>query len=231
MGTEDHVARGWPESEQVLDWPMANHRAVERAFAGLIARSSTARLLPIHCPSETGKSHITRQLLRNASKLPGLHGGRLDFKGSTHLAGALAEFAENLGVVEPPRAQSCCEQLSHILTSLRARAQPTLLIFDTFEAAGEAERWLREVLLPKLAHPTSSWLRTVVAGQTTTMPHGETWAVCSAEPVRLIAPSAQDWFEYSRERRPDIPLEVVSELHEYAAGKSGLLAQLLGPKS
>ena len=42
------------------------------------------------------------------------------------------------------------ERLAKIFTELRRRAQPTLLVFDTYEAAGEAKDWVERVLLPYL---------------------------------------------------------------------------------
>ena len=45
---------------------------------------------------------------------------------------------------------------------LKQRARPALLVFDTYEAAGEAQDWMEKQLLPSLIRAT--WLRVVMAG-------------------------------------------------------------------
>ena len=95
------VALDWPDVTPALDWPVANHREAKRAFAELITHRAPFRILPIYGPTEIGKTHLTKQFLRNAFKIPGLTCGRLDFKGSTDIDTELRIFAQNLKVEAP----------------------------------------------------------------------------------------------------------------------------------
>jgi hypothetical protein len=45
---------------------MADHSKVRAAFESLLTCSVPCRFLPLCDPSESGKSHITRQMLGNA---------------------------------------------------------------------------------------------------------------------------------------------------------------------
>ena len=217
----------WPLVPPPLDWPVANHSEAQRAFAQLLTRDSPCRLLSIHGHSETGKSHLTRQFVRNALKIPHLACGRFDFKGSTDMRAEAAAFAGQLDLPLPAQ-DSLNDQLRHILDGLKQRATPTLLVFDTFELAGEAERWVKESLLLMLTR--SPWLRVAIVGQTALRPHGEIWADCGAPPIELRPPSAQEWFEFGRAHRPDLTLDFVNQAHAYVGGKSAVLAQLLRPQ-
>ena len=86
LGTGPSIAGfSWPEPRAPLLWPMADHSGVREAFARLLARDATWRFLPIRGPTETGKSHITKQMLANALRIPELACGRFDFKGTTDM--------------------------------------------------------------------------------------------------------------------------------------------------
>ena len=89
--------------------------------------------------SETGKSHISKQMIRSAMLLPGVVSGRFDFKGTTDMERELRAFVQQLDVALPPAGQRLNERLGHVLDELKRRAQPALLVFDTYEAAGEAQ--------------------------------------------------------------------------------------------
>jgi hypothetical protein len=218
----------WPVEAPLLDWPVADHSEARAAFANLITRGARFRLLPIHGHTETGKSHLTNQFLGNALKMPDLACGRFDFKGCTDMGAELSSFAGRLGVDAPASGPAVSSQLAHILTSLTRRALPTLLIFDTFELAGDAERWIKETLL--LAIIRAPWLRVIVVGQKTAVPHGQPWAGLSHEPIELRLPTAQEWFEFARTHKPELDLDFVERAHR-SCPKSAVLAQLLGPKA
>ena len=71
LGTGPSIAGlSWPEPPASLLWPMADHSGVREAFARLLAPDATRRFLPILGPTETGKSHITKQMLANALQIP-----------------------------------------------------------------------------------------------------------------------------------------------------------------
>ena len=217
----------WPEVAPALDWPVADHRAARSAFGELVTRSSPFRLLPIHGGSETGKTHLAKQFQGNAFRIPDLACGLFDFKGTSDMDAELRNLAEQLDVPPTRPNTGVVAQLTEIIASLKDKPRPTLLIFDTFERAGEAERWVTGSLL--LTMSRSSWLRVVVIGQKTTRAFGEPWAAFSAQPVALAPPTPEDWFDYGRQHREKLTFDNVVLMHEYSNGKSALLAQLLGP--
>lgn len=139
---------------------------------------------------------------------------------------ALRTFAESLEVPAPTES-GVSRQLADIFAALKKAERPTLLIFDTFELAGETERWVKESLL--LSSVRAPWLRVIVVGQRVPSKHGEPWAAFSTEPILLRSPTPQEWFEYGQPHKPGLTLEFVQQAHEFSAGKGTLLAQLLGP--
>jgi hypothetical protein len=48
---------------------VADHSGVREAFACLLTRDAPWRFLPIVGPTETGKSHITKQMLAELSQI------------------------------------------------------------------------------------------------------------------------------------------------------------------
>lgn len=221
------VGPSWPETPPPLDWPMADHTGARQAFANLLARKATWRYLPVRGPSETGKSHITRQMLANALRVPDLACGRFDFKGTTDMDAELRAFVQDLGVPLPPPAPRLNDRLTNILDELKQRAQPTLLVFDTYEAAGEAQDWVEKQLLHSLIRAT--WLRVVIAGQSVPSSAGAVWASIAPPPLQLVPPPPADWFAYSREHRADVTLADVETACRLASNKASLLAQMFGP--
>lgn len=217
----------WPEIAPPLDWPVADHSTAYDAFAKLITRAAAFRLLSIHGESETGKSHLTKQFLRNALNIPDLTCGRFDFKGSSDMDGALRAFAERLEAPPPKPGTPVSAQLGELFASVKKAARPTLLIFDTFEQAGDADRWVKENFL--LAIVRAPWLRVIIVGQRVPKSHGEPWAGVSSPPVELRPPTPQEWFDYSQPHKPGVTLEFVHQAHAFCGGKSALLAALLGP--
>jgi hypothetical protein len=229
----DHYTRNapadpdWPEVAPSLDWPVADHSEARGAFERLITRAAPFRILPIHGSSETGKSHLSKQFLGNSFKIDGLSRGRFDFKGSSDMDAELRGFAERLKVKMPAPGTGVSAQLANIFASLEATARPTLLIFDTFELAGEAERWVKENLL--LSVITARWLRVIIVGQRVPARLGEPWARISSPPIELRPPTPEEWFAYGQPHKPTLTLEFVRQAHQFAGGKSSLLNQLVGP--
>ena len=219
----------WPIDAPPLDWPVADHREAQGTFARLITRGSPFRLLLIRGISDTGKSHLTKQFLRNALKMPDITCGRFDFKGSSDMDAELRAFAERLEVSPPTPSTGVIGQLAHVFASLKKAARPTLLIFDTFELAGEAERWVKENLL--LSVIRAPWLRVLIVGQRVPAKHGEAWEGISSDLIELRPPTPQEWFEFGKPNKPGLTLEFVRQAHEISDGKSAVLAQLLGPRA
>lgn len=218
----------WPEKPTTLLWPIADHSGARDAFAHLLDREAAWRFLPIRGPpSETGKSHITRQMLANALHIPGLACGRFDFKGTTGMDAELRTFVQDLGVPLPSANPELNERLGDVLDRLKREMRPALLIFDTYEAAGNAEDWVEKCLLPTLIRAT--WLRVVVVGQQVPTSSGAVWTSMSCAPLELVPPPPKDWFEYSKQHRPELTLADVEAAWRLARNKASLLAQMLGP--
>ena len=217
----------WPEAPPLLDWPMADHTGAREAFALLLAQNASWRYLPLRGSSEVGKSHITRQMLANALRVPDLACGRFDFKGTTDMDAELHAFVQDLGVPLPPASPRLNERFTKMLNDLKQRAQPTLLIFDTYEAAGEGRDWVEKQLLSTLIRAT--WLRVVIAGQVVPSATGAVWASIAPAPLELRPPPPADWFAYGKHHRDDLTLEDVERVCRLASNKASLLAQLLGP--
>jgi len=225
---EPTVAR-WPKDVPVLQWPMADHGDARGVFAKLLSETSTERALLVRGASETGKSHMSKQMIRNAMLLPGVVAGRFDFKGTTNIGIEIEAFSRPLDI-EPPTGQTLNERLAKIFTELRRRARPTLLVFDTYEAAGETKEWVERVLLPHLVF--ARWLRIVVIGQSVPDRIGSTWESFAAGPLTLHLPDPEDWLAYGRVNCGDtLDLKFVTQAHQYADGKPSLLGGLLGPRS
>jgi SEFIR domain len=223
----DTTSASWPETSPPLSWPMADHSAARKAFAALLTSKVQLRFLPICGLSETGKSHITRQMLGNVLAIPDIACGRFDFKGTTGMDNEVKAFVQqDLGVPEPAPNSRLQERLGEILTALKQRACPTLLIFDTYEMAGDAQDWVEKQLLPCLIRAT--WLRVVIAGQKVPDSIGAVWAAVAHPTVRLVTPEPADWFDYARQHRPDLTLSDVETACRLTR-KSSVLDQLLGP--
>ena len=223
------IVADWPESVDSLKWPLANHDKARSAFAELVTRSATFRFLAIKGGRETGKSHLTEQFFNNAQRrVTACRCARFDFKGIDQIDQTLATFVQHLDVPLPPAASSLSDRFRHILQSLVQRQQPRLLIFDTYEDAGDTDRWVRESLLTSLhRHP---WLRVVIAGQEVPPCHGNAWAEDSKLLV-LDAPEPDHWMEYAVASGRTITATTLAEVHKLTGGKASILAELCGPQS
>jgi hypothetical protein len=217
----------WPDEPPLLRWPMADHTEARAAFAQLITRTPQWRFLPLRGPSEVGKSHITKQMLGNVLRMPDLFCGRFDFKGTTDMDAELRGFVQHLEMPFPPAGQRLSQSLGGVLDALKQRSRPTLLIFDTYEAAGEAEDWVEQQLLVSLIR--AKWLRVVVAGQRVPEPTGESWEAEASSIITLKPPAPTDWFDYTKPHRPDLTLADVETACRLARNKAPQLAQMLGP--
>lgn len=222
-------ALDWPEQPPPVRWPMADHREVRTAFELLLTRTAPWRVLLVRGPSEAGKSHITRQMLGNALRVPDLACGRFDFKGTTDMDAELRAFVQQLDVTLPPPGQRLNERLGHVLDALKQRAHPALLVFDTYEAAGEAQDWMEKQLLPNLIRAT--WLRLVITGQRVPDRSSAIWESDAAPLITLKPPPPADWLEYAKQYNADLTLEEVEKICRLASHKASTLQQLFGPRT
>lgn len=219
----------WPSDPPALQWPIADHSEARHAFATLLTALSPSRALLVQGPSETGKTHMSKQMTRNAIGLGSVACGRFEFKGTTNMSVEVEAFSQFLGI-EPPEGQTLNERLAKIFIELRRRAQPTVFIFDAYEAAGDAKDWIEGVLLQYLV--SAAWLRVVVIGQSVPVRAGTTWESIAASTIRLGPPGLEDWFEYGRAHRgEEVDLDFVTKVHQSVDGKATVLAAILGPRS
>ena len=224
---DEDDATDWPENPPPLIWPMADHSQARTAFEQLLTRKAPWRFLPIQGPSETGKSHITRQMPSNALRVPGLACGRFDFKGTTDMDAEVRAFVQELGIPPPSSGLRLNERLAHILDALKQRGRPALLVFDTYEVVGDAQDWVEKQLLPSLIRAT--WLRVVICGQKVPDSIGAIWAAAASTIITLELPPPAEWFDYGRQHHPSLTMEEVETVCRYA-DKAPILAQLFGPK-
>ena len=221
------VGPHWPAAPPSLSWPMADHSGACEAFADLLTAAARRRYLPIRGETETGKSHITRQMLANALAMPDIACGRFDFKGTTGVDIEVTAFVQELGIPLPAPAPRMDVRLGQILHELKQRAHPTLLIFDTFEMAGETADWIDKQLLPTLIR--ADWMRVVIAGQQVPDSAGAVWIRVARPTLQLVPPPTEEWFRYGRQHRSGLTRDEVETACRLASHKASLLAQLLGP--
>jgi hypothetical protein len=224
---KDVITLDWPEQPPPVRWPMADHREVRTAFTRLLTRISPWRVLLVRGPSEAGKSDITRQMFGNALRMRDLACGRFDFKGTTDMDAELRAFVQQLDVPLPSAGQQLSERLGHVLDVLKRRAHPALLVFDTYEAAGDAQDWMEKQLLPTVIRAT--WLRVVIAGQQVPDRTGAIWESDAAPLISLKPPPPADWLEYASQHHVDVTLDEVEKICRLAANKASTLRQLFGP--
>jgi hypothetical protein len=168
-------------------------------------------------------------MLSNALRVPGLGCGRFDFKGIIDMDAEVRAFVQDLDVPLPPVGSRLNERLGHILNGLKQRPRPALMVFDTYESAGEAQDWVEKQLLPSLIRAT--WLRVVIAGQRIPERPGAIWEEDACPIITLKPPPAPDWLNYGKRHRPELTLADVEIACRLACDRASLLAQLLGPKS
>lgn len=219
----------WPTEPPELRWPMADHSEVRAAFGELLTRTSAFRLLPVRGPSGTGKTHVSKQMLANALHVEQLECGRFDFKGTSGMDAEVRTLASLLDVPVPPARDQLGDRLGHILDELKARRRPTLLVFDTYEAAGEAIQWIERELLTGLIR--APWMRVAILGHAAPDPSGSVWESVSSPTIELRPPPPEDWFDFGRVHERDVTLDFVRQAHKLCRGSAAVLAELLGPQN
>jgi hypothetical protein len=219
----------WPEKVDELRWPLANHDEARAAFAELVTRATRFKFLAIQGSSETGKSHLTKQFLTNAQRrITACRCARFDFKGTDQLDQAFADFALQLDIPQPPVSGNLIDNFRHILQILSNKQKPTLLLFDTYENAGDADHWVRESLLTSLHRHT--WLRVVIAGQKVPPCHANPWGEDSKF-LPIQPPSPDHWVQYAKDYGRRISASTLKEVHKLTGGKASILAELCAPNN
>ncbi len=117
------VAARWPSDPPMLHWPMADHGEAREAFAKLLCGAAPERALLVRGASETGKSHMSKQMIRNAMPLPEVVSGRFDFKGTTSIGVEIEAFSQPLDI-EPPTGRDIKGAAGQDLHAVAAESTP-----------------------------------------------------------------------------------------------------------
>ena len=118
-------------------------------------------------------------------------------------------------------------RLEGIFSALRARAQPTLLLFDTFEQGGEWAGWVEEHALQLV--PRAPWLRLLIAGQQIPRSSDAAWKSLAEPVIALESLGWKSWYEFGKRHHPDLRPDFIREVHTLSDGNHSLLSQLLSP--
>ncbi len=154
-------------------------------------------------------------------------------KSAAGLDAEFALFTLQLGLdaasLTPPHL-GMQERLNAVLSTLRAKACPALLIFDTYEQGGSVAEWIKEHALVAVARTPS--LRMIITGQQVPEPAGSGWGRSAAPIIDLERLSWEPWLEFAKRFKPAAATEgFVRQVHELARNRPSLLWQLLGPAS
>ena len=217
----------WLAEAPAFDWLVANQTEARVAFTDLVSRDSRSRILSINGPSGVGKTLLARQFIGNALRLPDLRCGLLDFKGASGMDDAVALLAEQLEVSRPPSSGSVGDQLGALASSLGAAPTPTLLIFDTVEAAGKLWQVVDEHFLSVCVR--SDWLRIVISGQRLPSIDDDPAVAMWVRHVELSPPTVDDWFRFGQAFRTDLPREFVASAYALCDGRGPMLAPTARP--
>ena len=227
---ESQTTGSWPEICSSLTFRVANHCEPQEAFRHLLQARPPYQLLLIQGDSDTGKTHLTNQFLTLSLDLAGLRCGRFNFKGCADMDMEMNTLSDQLEIVAPAPG-SLVSRFAELLLKLKSDPYPTLLIFDTFEDAGEAEDWVRKSLL--LAMMRLPWLRLVICGQRTLAILGEPWETRSSDLIRLRQPTPEEWLSFGITNQPNLTLDYVVWACDCFSGqknKNSLIAQMLRVK-
>jgi hypothetical protein len=218
---------GWPDSPPALDWRMADQTTARDAFSELLTVGTTRRILLLHGPTEHGKTHLTRHLHEYALGLRWLACGRFDCKGTAGIDGEFDSFLPHLDIsLDTGLALDGPKRFAAILAALAQRAHPTLLVFDTYEVIGAAERWIEDQLLPTTIR--AEWLRVVIAGQRVPDRTRGGWDAIAFPTISVPKPSPDDWHIFGLAHDPALQRHFVEQIYTKVDGSVSLLASVLG---
>jgi hypothetical protein len=216
----------WPACVGPLEIKVANHKEPQEAFVRLLQPENHFRLLLIEGERLTGKTHLSKEF-HGAAMASGIRCGRLDFKGTVDLDQPMRSFALQLDIPYISSTDSLASRLAGILQALIISPCPTVLLFDTYESAGEADGWVNTSLLVMMLR--NPWLRVVISGQTTVASEGEAWSRCCNR-IFLRLPTPDEWWDYAtccESKPPELTLDALREVYKICNGKSDLLAGII----
>lgn len=200
---------------------VADCHDIRAAFAALLIPTAAWRILLIKGESGLGKSTLTLELAASPSKIAGGPlAARLDIKSGLDI-NVLDSFARKLRLRDAYIATQDLEplpRLSALFDALQKRAQPAVLIFDTFESGRAYAEWVEENVLATAAG--AEWLRVVVAGTEVPDPthyKAATWRDAFERHI-LKKLDWKDWSPLAARLRPDLRQNQLKQLHKIVCG-------------
>jgi hypothetical protein len=217
-------ARAWlPAPPTIDDWRVADCDDIRTVFAKLLIPAAAKRILLIKGESGLGKSRLTAELAAFPSKITGVGplAALLDLKSGVDIHFLLEAFARKLRLREvylSAKDLAPLDRLSALFDALEQRAQPAVLLFDTFESGGTFAQWVEQNVLPTAA--VVQWLRVVVAGKEVpdaTRAEAAAWRDVAERHI-LKKLEWTDWRSLFARLRPELCEDKIKELHKIVYG-------------
>jgi hypothetical protein len=191
-------ALAWPAPAADYRWPLADRKQEFELFRQMAAGGRKERVLLVRGERNRGKTTLLGAL-KDYAKAQGLPTAWVDFKGCPTMDEVYGQLRLGLRRSGLPIAHDA--PLSFI-EGLQERAEPLVLLFDTYEyASDEARNWLERRLLPYIDEMPA--VVAVVGGQQIPDHAKSAWQK-HAIPLALTAiDQPEDWLEYIRHRWPE----------------------------
>jgi len=220
---EGALAAAWLSAVPTIDWRVADCDDIRTDFAKLLIPAAAKRILLIEGESGLGKSRLTAELAAVPAKIPGGPlAALLDLKRGVDIHFLLDAFARKLrlrDVYLSAKGLEPLDRLSALFDALEQRAQPAVLVFDTFESGGTYAQWVEQNVLTNAA--VVQWLRVVVAGMEvpdTTRAEAAAWRdVAERHILKKLA--LTDWRPLFARLRPELREDDIQRLPEYLCGE------------
>lgn len=218
----DAPTGAWLPALPTIDWRVADCDDIRTVFAKLLIPAAAKRILLIKGESGLGKSRLTAELAAFPSKITGSPlAALLDLKSGVDIHFLLDAFARKLrlrDVYLSAKDLAPLDCLSALFDALEQRAQPVVLLFDTFESGGTYAQWVEQNVLPIAA--VVQWLRVVVAGKEvpdTARAEAAAWRDVAERHI-LKKLEWTDWRPLFARLRPELREDKIEELHMIVSG-------------
>jgi hypothetical protein len=224
-------AGNWLQTPPTIDWRVADCDDIRTAFAKFLIPAAAKRILLIKGESGLGKSMLMAELAAFPSKISGGPlAALLDLKSGVDIHPLLEAFARKLRLRDVYRAAkglAPLDCLSALFDALEQRAQPAVLLFDTFESGGTYAQWVEQNILPITA--VVQWLRVVVAGKEvpdTTRAEAAAWRdVAERQILKKLEWAA--WRPLFARLRPELREDKIEDLHKIVHGDHYIMHAIL----
>lgn len=187
---------------------IADRKEEFEIFERMITGQSKERILLLRGESGSGKTVLAEELIAYAKGL-GIAVAQVDCKGSPSLDPVVTSFLLGIEDFTPTAASTTgFPRYTALIDDLAILEQPLLLALDTWQQCSvDVRKWLeRSSFLPNLARMPA--VVVMIGGHEVPDAKGTAWSDL-AIPVRHLGVirSIDDWFEYARQKWPDVPFE------------------------